>query len=143
MQKVVVKGRTFPIKDELKRDGANWDKEHKYWYFLCGTDLATRNALKAWNDKERKVFAYVEKEAHTEAPETPKERVVLWFKCDSIDNVHEILVKDDKARELAARCIADYGKVYVDMNGDIRDPEGLTLVDVDETRELDWSKDIR
>ncbi|MBR4432325.1 MAG: hypothetical protein IKS76_03875 [Paludibacteraceae bacterium] len=143
MYKVIVKGRTYDIRDELKRDGANWDKEHKYWYFLCGNEQATRSALKAYNDKERKIFAYVEEGERTEAPERPRERVVLWFTCDNIANVHEVYLKSEEAEETALRSIRDFGKVYVDMNGDIRDPEGLTLADVDEVRELDLSKDLR
>ena len=143
MHKVIVKGRTFPVKDELKSVGANWDKEHKYWYFNCGNEQAMHTVLKDWNDKERKIFAYVEEGERTEAPEIPKERVVLWFKCDDIENVRETFLTTPEAREIAIQSIEACGKVYVDMYGTIRDPEGLTLTDVDEVRELDPSKDLQ
>ena len=49
----------------------------------------------------------------------------------------------DEAEDVAQRSIIEFGKVFVDLNGNIRDPEGLTLADVDEVRELDLKKDFK
>lgn len=139
MYKVVVKGGTYVYRDELKQNGANWDAVNKVGYFNCMNEHAMKSALRDWNDRERRTFAYVEEGAE----EAPKERVVVWFKCNNIENVDGRFLMTDEAEDVAQRSINEFGKVFVDLNGNIRDPEGLTLADVDEVRELDLKKDFK
>ena len=54
MYKVVVKGRTYDYRGELKQHGANWDAVNKVWYFNCMNERAMKSVLHDWNDRERR-----------------------------------------------------------------------------------------
>lgn len=140
MQKIIVKGKTYEHRDELKQDGANWDRENKVWYFLAMNEQAERSILRKWNDKERRTWAYVDKVA--ERAQTKRERVVVYFECDDIADAELRFTMTEQEREIALVSIEESGLVYVDLTGRVRDSEGLTLRDVDELRPIDWAKDF-
>ena len=139
MYKVIVKGRTYEQRAELKKDGANWDKDAKVWYFLCNEQAKTK-ILHDWNNKELKVWAYVD-ESETPA-ERDLSRVVVWFKCDTITDIECHIDMTDDERDIANDNLTEYGKVYIDLTGHVRHADALTLADVDELRAGDWDKDF-
>ena len=141
MRKIIVNGKTYEHRDELKKDGANWDRENKVWYFLAMNEQAERSILNKWNDKELRTVAYVDMVA--ERALAKRERVVVYFECDDIADAEGRFTMTEREREIAMTDIEESGKVYVDLTGRVRDSEGLTLRDVDELRPINWEKDFQ